>query len=712
MKGVLMICLVGFILLLACIVLFIFRRRKEGLSTKEYAFDVAWALVPAALLVFLAIWSFMGLCEENKWLYVVTLVLGASGVLMLFRGTLSRMVERHFEKSKKTSRVFHAVSEVLLIIIAVAMAFLALELPWNDGIASMAKRFFVLEVLLILLVTLAAYFLCSRRGVGSAIVVALFVVIGIAEYFVIDFKNTSIMPSDLFAISTAAEVSGAFKFVLGEGALKGLACGCAGLLACSYINPNNIAHRCTTGRRQFASAIIGVILSLVVGLLAVVPNYEDFGATMLYFDSTVSYKRQGFLPSFIKAAQDLPIKKPYGYSQDLAKKYEKELASAYDGDKATASRRAQSTEQFGEKKPVIVAVMCETFSDCSIFDGLQIGYTGPSNFKSVSNATSMGQLSVSVLGGGTCNTEFEFLTGNSLGYIGAGKYPYSMYDLSNIDALPKQLSSEGFKTVAIHPAVKGNWNRGSVYSEMGFDKFLSIDDFDKDVEKFHFGVSDKATYDKVLEQIAETPEDQPLFVWDLTIANHAGYFQNNIAKSDWVDVHLPKYDCEQNNHEMGEYLSCIQKSDKDLKYLMDELQKLDRPVVLVFFGDHQPYMTPVYNNAYMSDKAGELAHDQRVYQTCYLTWANYDIAGTGQTSAKVDAGPDTLAAMLLDQIGAPLTNYQKAQLEFRKSIVQMNQFGYKAVDGNWYEFEDTSSPYYELVLKFSMIEYARFGANR
>ena len=77
----------------------------------------------------------------------------------------------------------------------------------------------------------------------------------------------------------------------------------------------------------------------------------------------------------------------------------------------------------------------------------------------------------SARGGGTCNSEFEFLTGSTLGSLGGGVYPYMFYDMSVPESLPHYFAAQGYGTTAIHPAEASNWRRDVVYGQMGFDEF-------------------------------------------------------------------------------------------------------------------------------------------------------------------------------------------------------------------------------------------------
>ena len=130
-------------------------------------------------------------------------------------------------------------------------------------------------------------------------------------------------------------------------------------------------------------------------------------------------------------------------------------------------------------------------------------------------------------------------------------------------------------------------------------------------------------------------------------------------------------------------------------------------MVLVFFGDHQPAMTPDYNDLWYPEE-DELTHTQRIYHTEYLIWANYDVAGNDQASTYRDASVDVLGTITLDAIGAPLNTYEEAQLAVNQQILATNLNGYLGADGVWYPPESTS-PYSELYHKMSLVEYLNFA---
>ncbi|MFR3451030.1 MAG: LTA synthase family protein [Collinsella sp.] len=241
-----------------------------------------------------------------------------------------------------------------------------------------------------------------------------------------------------------------------------------------------------------------------------------------------------------------------------AEKLEKKLAGEYDETAGKTQQRTDAEAQLAEEKPTVIAIMNETFSDLSIYQNMHAGYNGPQFFKNLPDALSRGTLYVSAYGGGTCNTEFEFLTGNSMSYLGSGVYPYTIYDLLDTKNLAEQFKDLGYTTTAMHPNHGTNWNRENVYSGFGFDRFMTINDF-QDAEKLRGMVSDAATYDKILEMLES--DSAPQFIFDVTMQNHSGY-DTGLLPPDKLNNYL--IDGAVNN-EVNEYLSLIEESDRALK---------------------------------------------------------------------------------------------------------------------------------------------------
>ena len=419
---------------------------------------------------------------------------------------------------------------------------------------------------------------------------------------------------------------------------------------------------------------------------------KDYGCTVDVWSSLDSYQQHGSLLCFLERSQLLTPHAPEGYTLEEAARIRSEKAAAALA--AETIDEGQATAP--DIKPAIVVIMNETFSDLSRYPNVAQSYAGPSYFNSIDDVIAKGDCYVSAMGGGTCNSEFEYLTGSSMGLLGAGVYPYMLYDLKGADNMARYLSSLGYKTSAIHPAESENWRRDRVYKQLGFDEFHSIESF-TDAEMFRGMVSDASTYDLVLELLAQ--DEGPQFIFDVTIASHGGYDTGTVPEEEMAHVPLDG----EESVELNEYISCIERSDAELKDFMDELRLLDRPVVLCFFGDHQPgFVEWLSGEAFEEDQMPEIELVQNRYVTPYMVWTN-----DAQLRRKVGAPTaeptslNYLGATTLKAAGLPLDEYFAFLSATKSEVPLINLNGYQDASGEWHYHgadSESSAAYAQLAM--------------
>lgn len=642
---------------------------------------IGWGVAFLLMQAFIAVWSGIGLVQDD--------VLSALVAHIALTGCAAASFNRHAiatcasaaagdDADGSIIRRHPLATTIVLLLIATVCSVLALELPSNHDLTWMYPLCLLLEIFLVGGLLAGLFFLFGRRGVASGILAFALFFIGIAEYFVVLFKSMPISPGDLSALSTAAAVAGSgYTYTLSAFCLYGLAFCAIALLSCEVAGCLRPARALRSRHTLIINLVVGIALIGAVGAhAALIDYYNTLGITIYTWRPLESYYRQGFLPAFISGAQTINPPKPAGYKVSEAEELVDKYAAAYDEDEATNQDRAAAEAQFNEEKPTVIAIMNETFSDLSIYQMLHADYTGPSYFKSLSNCLARGTLYVSAYGGGTANTEFEFLTGNSMANLGSGVYPYTIYNLSDVGNLAQQFKDLGYDTLAMHPNHATNWNRENVYEDFGFDEFLSIDDFE-DSETLRGMVTDSATYDTILEQLESN--SNPQFIFDVTMQNHSGYETNLIPSDKRVELSIDGM----SNAEVNEYISLIQESDRALAEFIGKLRQLDRKVVVVFFGDHQPYFPSTFNDLWFTDE-DPAVHQERLWQTDYIIWANYDVVGNDQTSEVDDLSVNYLGAKLMEVIGAPLSTYQKALMSLREALPAINTTGFEDADGTWY----------------------------
>ena len=132
-------------------------------------------------------------------------------------------------------------------------------------------------------------------------------------------------------------------------------------------------------------------------------------------------RRAANLGGIFMNGQYMYIEKPLGYSAqgvcETVDKYKTADAILQNTENAVLATESEPI------KPHVIAIMNESFSDLAALGDFSADKPYLNNFYSYTDNTIRGNLYVSVLGGTTCNSEFEFLTGNSKYFFSCGRNP-------------------------------------------------------------------------------------------------------------------------------------------------------------------------------------------------------------------------------------------------------------------------------------------------
>ena len=420
-------------------------RAQSGTVAKS---ALGWSVAFGLFQLFLTIWGAIGLVAQNEPLAFVMLILTNAILTGCAWASIARdrIAPRVFAFAEpdapaptgKLARLRGAfvgkplVAAVLCLLLAGVFALLGMEVSSNHDFTWVYPLCILLEWAIIATLMTGLFFLFQRHGAAPAVLAFALFVLGIAEFFVITFKSMPIQPGDLSAISTAAAVAGTgYTFSISLFCVLSMGFTAIAMLLCEYaglVAPHRQKGAANAKRMLLTNLLVAVLcLGGVTAHVTLIDYYNTLGITVYTWRPLESYWREGYLPAFISAAQSIKPPKPADYSVDDAKATLKKYAKAYDkSDAAKSDERTAAKEQFDSEKPTVIAIMNETFSDLSIYQNMRAGYEGPQYFKSLSNCLSRGKLYVSAYGGGTANTEFEFMTGNSMANLGSGVYPYTI----------------------------------------------------------------------------------------------------------------------------------------------------------------------------------------------------------------------------------------------------------------------------------------------
>lgn len=467
-----------------------------------------------------------------------------------------------------------------------------------------------------------------------------FLVFAIINHYSISIRNSPVVPWDIYAAGTAAQALNGFKWTI-PAEVIGCVVGCV----IWWIITMRIKYPTIKVRKRAGGMAASAVMLTAFVLIATVGRGNFYVSA---WRQVTANRRNGMALNFTMNMDSLFNEAPTDYSKENAKT----ILSSVPQDETTSEQTVQ---------PNIIAIMDETFADLSILGDLGLESTDDVmpfvHSLSGQENTITGQLVVPAFGGGTCNTEYEFLTSNTYAFFKSGSYPMLQYVHDNTESMASVLSEQGYNTVGMHPYYGSGWARNRAYPLMGFDSFLDIESFDDDTTEYlRRYVSDNSSFDKVIETYEKNNEesDNPLFMFNVTIQNHCGYdttYSNFPETVEFEFDSLYPY--------TKQYLSLIQESDSAIERLVNYFSEQEEPTIIVLFGDHMPYIENSFYNhltRYSNKTSAEIEMDKHTVP--FFIWANYDIseedyADIGRISANY------LGPLTLDVAGAQMSEYQE-----------------------------------------------------
>lgn len=521
------------------------------------------------------------------------------------------MINIH-NKNKKKLELGFVSSIILITIFSFIISFIIFYISSINFDISVEEEFtlLILNTLPILFIMLLIYFIFNNAIFSFVLSLPLFLIMAIANAAKIEMRQDPLLPTDFFLISDFFSIINRYAIYLYM---------LTAIIAVMFILIFLSFFFFKGKKFPFPVRILCIICLIVSSFIinfyyyADIIYFEKFEVTGNKYFKINQYKSKGFLYCFVNDLNNLSIKKPANYN-----------LSEFENENKSFKKDFHN----GEKKPHIIMVMAEAFSDLSENQNIHFynNFEPMKNFKEMSeskNAIS-GHIIVPNFGGGTSDTEFDVLTGAVTKYI----HPLSSsYDFIRrpINAIPRELKNMNYSTLAIHPGYPLFYNRQNVYPYMGFENFISIEEFNPEEENKGLYISDDATVKKMLETFENhiNKNNNPLFQFTVTIQNH-GPFESKYTNETIFKSDIPLND-EQYNI-LSNYFIGVKDDDTLLGTLKDYFENSEEPVVIVFFGDHLPGFTNGMSNytslEYPINPQGTTEEIMNLYKTPFLIWEN------------------------------------------------------------------------------------------
>ena len=591
---------------------------------------------------------------------------------------------------------------------------------WTDG-----NFVFVLNVILVALLYLMLLMLFNRFWTASIVILAVGIIVAAIEHFKVEIRYEAILPADLgFLGSNTGNMltfipAGAHVTILV--ALGAFAVLLALILVLRHfdgrkgrmIRTDNLSLNLTS------RLILLLLPILVFALYCIHVSTTDslankfsraLGDTPSMWDSVYDAQRNGPLVAFTRQLNPKIMDKPSNYSEETMKK----VAARYQKEAETinASRTNNLTDS------TVVYVLSESFSDPSRVPGLKTNKDSMPNIRRIKAGTTSGLMLSSGYGGGTANLEYMGLSGLSMANFESSlSSPYQqLVPSQHWTPTINQLWGAPVNSLGYHPYESSMYSRATNYKKFGFSHFYTLTgpDVIKYQDKIDESpyVSDKSSYDSALEGIKSGKTNK--FIQIITMQNHMPYhewYENNDYTAEST-TGTPLGDDEQQSIET--YQKGVEITDQATQEFLNELDALDKPVTVVFYGDHLP---GIYSSASEDDNNSLALH-----LTDYFIWSNKASSSQGnKASDAAYSSPNFFVAQAADHMNAKVSPYLAFLTEMHSKIAAMEppvvnkiqgwdripegQNSYLDQNGNPMSTDDFDKETKQLLADYKLIQY-------
>lgn len=534
----------------------------------------------------------------------------------------------------------------------------------------------------ILMVMVLIYLISNRLWLGYSITALLFVVMGIINKIKLTYRDDPFVFMDLKLAGESIEMAGRYDVSLSFKWITVL----LGLVVIGVIVKIFMDFKINSQRTRIVSLLIISLISIVI-------------FNVFYFDSKVyakvgddtkinkwiesqRFQSKGFVYPFLYSVKDVKERVPEGY----------------DKEKAEEALRQYTYKDIEEDKKVnLVTVMLEAYNDFSKFEGVELNEDIYEFLHKLEEESISGKLITNVFAGGTIDTERGFLTG----YHHHPKYR------EKTNSHVWYMQEQGYKTEAMHPITGSFYNRRNGNEYIGFENFDYYENKYEAVQEDY--LMDMRFFDFVIEGFEDSiSEGRPYFNYALTYQNHGPYSDERFREEEYLKK-KPEYN-ESDYNIVNNYLAGIYSTNHALEKLVNYFSNSQEPVVLVLFGDHNPWLGKDNSCYHMLDINIDLATVDgfnNYYETPYIIWGNEaaketlgkNFQGDGQT-----VSPNHLMTETFEYIGWEGNEYMQYISNLKKEL-PVNHILYFKEEGKIIPSGETSPHIKGLWKDFIDVEY-------
>lgn len=520
----------------------------------------------------------------------------------------------------------------------------------------------VLNMILVGVIYMVLLMLFNRFWIATPVLLAVAIVIAVIEHFKIGIRYEAILPSDLGFLGSntgnlMSFVPAGWQWVV----LGAVAVFAAVVALCVWLNRIDARHgRMIRATNPGMAAVTRLLLilcpALFLGVYAMhvgtVGSWANVFSSALgdipsMWDSVYDAQRNGPVVAFVRQLNPKVMDEPEGYSEETMR----EVAARY----ADAADTMNETRSEYLDESTVIFVLNESFSDPSRVPGIELNQEAIPEVDAIREETTGGLMLSSGYGGGTANLEYMSLTGMSMANFNSSlTSPYQqLVPSQRWTTSINQMWGDPENSLGFHPYEPSMYSRATNYRKFGFSHFYTLEGDDviahrDTIDKSPY-VSDAATYRSVLDEVGSTDANQ--FISVITMQNHMPYndwYADNEFTVTNTDGAEPLGEDE--TREIETYAKGVSLSDKATAEFLDELDAIDKPITVVFYGDHLP---GIYSTA-GEDQNNSLA----LHLTDYFIWSNKASSSQGTKNENSDyTSPNYFIAQAAEHMNAKVSPF-------------------------------------------------------
>lgn len=612
-------------------------------------------------------------------------------------------------KNNIINQIWHFLWLLLLPIVIMTMT----ESLNRIFIYNMTYLGFFANYIVILLFIFLIFAICGSFRVATLFTNCLCYGLALSHAYVVEFRGTPFIPMDFLSITTAANVANTYNYTPTYTIIIGTLI----FIFITVLGIKTVTPKLHIITKIISRTFMGTFFTSLIILFYFTSIFADAGVKPDFWNQSRGYRNYGFVFSFFCNTKYLYMNEPSGYDANSVGDY---VSSAVEKDETNVIKPTGN-------EPNIICIMNESLSDLRVLGDFTTNQEFMPFMDSLTENTVRGNLYVPVIGAGTSNTEFEFLTGHSTAFLPSGSNAYMLYVKDPLASIVSTLEAQGYSSWAFHPYYSTGWNRVNVYNNLSFNSFSFlenlidvsilndyiqngsnadylqslIDNYYPDRQNMltRQYVSDSYNYDVIIENFENRNKSQPYFAFNVTMQNHGGYSNGAANFDECIQI----TSTQNYYNKANKYLSLIKASDDAFRDLIEYFKGVDEPTVICMFGDHQPSIETEFIASLLGTKninSLSIEQEQARHITPFFIWANYDIE-----EKQIDKlSANYLSSYVLDVANVKLTEYNKYLLKLSETLPVIDTVGYIDANNKYFKWSDKSE-YTQKISEYEKIQY-------